>query len=348
MAQAHKLRKAKSLFSTTLSASISTGTGETITLASVSGLPTDTEITLTLDRVDSNGAATPAKLERITGIISGSNLTSYTRGVDGTTEQSHSSGAVIEYIFPADDWNDHIDAHLAIQAQDGNLKSGLQINDTSSDHQYVLAVSELAADRTVTLPILTGNDEFTFKDVAQTLTNKTLTSPTLNTPTLTLADATTLTTDGGIKFDRTNEKLLVGDGANTQSVKLGAWTTFTPTLTVTGGTAPSYTTFKNYYTQVGKLVTVWFQWSNTSGGTAGSGTNPIYATLPVTRSANYDAGAIFGTVQVFNSGGIGGIYLVLLISANNIQFSNVGAYVLGNDQNNANRNIEGTFTYEAA
>ena len=37
-----------------------------------------------------------------------------------------------------------------------------QINDTSADHQYVFAVSELAADRTVTLPLLTGNDEFTF------------------------------------------------------------------------------------------------------------------------------------------------------------------------------------------
>jgi hypothetical protein len=37
-----------------------------------------------------------------------------------------------------------------------------QINDTSADHQYVFAVSELAADRTVTLPLLTGNDTFVF------------------------------------------------------------------------------------------------------------------------------------------------------------------------------------------
>lgn len=49
-----------------------------------------------------------------------------------------------------------------------------QINDTSADHQYVFAVSELAADRTVTLPLLTGNDEFVFKDHAVTLDNKTL------------------------------------------------------------------------------------------------------------------------------------------------------------------------------
>ena len=49
-----------------------------------------------------------------------------------------------------------------------------QVNDTSADHQYVFAVSELAADRTVTLPQLTGNDEFVFKDHAQQLLNKTL------------------------------------------------------------------------------------------------------------------------------------------------------------------------------
>jgi hypothetical protein len=54
-----------------------------------------------------------------------------------------------------------------------------QINDTSADHQYVFAVSELAADRTVTLPLLASADEFVFKDHAVTLTNKTLTDPVI-------------------------------------------------------------------------------------------------------------------------------------------------------------------------
>ena len=49
-----------------------------------------------------------------------------------------------------------------------------QINDTSADHQYVFAVSELAADRTVTLPLLAGNDTFVFAAHTQTLTNKTI------------------------------------------------------------------------------------------------------------------------------------------------------------------------------
>ena len=56
-----------------------------------------------------------------------------------------------------------------------------QINDTSANHQYVVAVSELDADRNVTLPLLTGHDEFTFNAHAQTLTNKTLTSPKIGT-----------------------------------------------------------------------------------------------------------------------------------------------------------------------
>lgn len=49
-----------------------------------------------------------------------------------------------------------------------------QINDTSSDHQYVFAVNELAADRNVTLPLLGAADEFVFKTHAVALANKTI------------------------------------------------------------------------------------------------------------------------------------------------------------------------------
>ena len=49
-----------------------------------------------------------------------------------------------------------------------------QINDTSANHQYVFAVSELTADRTVTLPLLGAGDTFVFANHAQTLDNKTI------------------------------------------------------------------------------------------------------------------------------------------------------------------------------
>lgn len=59
-----------------------------------------------------------------------------------------------------------------------------QINDTSADHQYVFAVGELSADRTVTLPVLSSNDTFVFANATQTLTNKTIDGLNLNNPTL--------------------------------------------------------------------------------------------------------------------------------------------------------------------
>ena len=59
-----------------------------------------------------------------------------------------------------------------------------QINDTSADHKYIVAPSELSADRTITLPLLTGADEFVFKTHSQTLANKTLDSAQMNTPTI--------------------------------------------------------------------------------------------------------------------------------------------------------------------
>jgi len=57
-----------------------------------------------------------------------------------------------------------------------------QINDTSADHQYVIAVSELAADRIVTLPLLGAGDTLVFNNHTAVLKNKTLQSPQLNNP----------------------------------------------------------------------------------------------------------------------------------------------------------------------
>src|SRR3990167_957883 len=81
-----------------------------------------------------------------------------------------------------------------------------QINDTSSDHQYVFALSELSADRTVTLPLLIGDDTFVFKDFTQTLTNKTF-SLTSNTLTGTTAEFNTALSDGNFATQAGSETL---------------------------------------------------------------------------------------------------------------------------------------------
>ena len=56
-----------------------------------------------------------------------------------------------------------------------------KINDTSANHTYNFVVSELAANRNITLPLLASNDTFVFESHTQTLANKTLTSAVLNT-----------------------------------------------------------------------------------------------------------------------------------------------------------------------
>lgn len=121
---ADKLRKYKSLYSSTCN-TFSTGEGVTITPASVTGLPTDTEITLTFDRVDSSGTKTPSKMERIRGTITGGNfvISSGGRAVEGT-EQVHTS-PVVEMIWNADDWNDTVDHILTEHNQDGTHKDTL-------------------------------------------------------------------------------------------------------------------------------------------------------------------------------------------------------------------------------
>lgn len=53
-------------------------------------------------------------------------------------------------------------------------KNILKIGDTSNDHWVAISNGEQAADRTASIPVLAGNDEFTFNAETQTLTNKTI------------------------------------------------------------------------------------------------------------------------------------------------------------------------------
>lgn len=104
-------------------------------------------IEIVVDRVSITGELTTDLEEVIVGEVSGTNIVSAERGVEGTA-QAHSAGAVVEIKLTADMWNRMIDAMLLEHNIDGSH------------------------DET----IVTLNDE------VQTLTNKTLTEPILNKP----------------------------------------------------------------------------------------------------------------------------------------------------------------------
>jgi hypothetical protein len=117
-----------------------------------------------------------------------------------------------------------------------------QINDTSADHQYVFAVSELAADRTVTLPLLAGNDTFVFADFTQTLTNKTV-NLTSNTLSGTIAQFNTALSDGDFATlagsETLTNKTLTSPIITTSPTAAGAtWTNLgtVTTADINGGT----------------------------------------------------------------------------------------------------------------
>lgn len=124
------------------------------------------------------------------------------------------------------------------------------------------------------------------------------------------------------------------------------WFNYTPTLSVSGGTAPTYTLeFVNRYCKVGRICTVYGKWYNCSGGTAGAGGNDIEITLPFPAYINnmqcgvaaMGNGATFiANLGIWHSG----TYFVITDSD--------WDGITGAQQNNVVREIQFTFTYEVA
>jgi hypothetical protein len=134
------------------------------------------------------------------------------------------------YQWDGDSWNviagDTVAQTFANKTLTSPVLTTPQINDTSADHQFVFAVTELAADRTVTLPQLTGNDAFAFEAHTQTLTNKTINSSNNTISNIVNAD---LSGSAGI----TNANLanstitLAAESGSNDGIALGETFTFT-------------------------------------------------------------------------------------------------------------------------
>lgn len=100
-------------------------------MSSTTNLPTGTGVVIVVDRVDSNGVATPSLEETITGVVSGSNLVSCTRGVEGTA-QAHNAGAVVEVLVTSSYLNDFSTGILVQHDQSGRHTNITACNITAS------------------------------------------------------------------------------------------------------------------------------------------------------------------------------------------------------------------------
>lgn len=129
------------------------------------------------------------------------------------------------------------------------------------------------------------------------------------------------------------------------------WLDWVPTLTVPSGTAPDYgATFQNKYRVLNNELSFACVWENTSNGTAGAGTNRIYALMPMANQQYvadrsqigngffYESGGTIRTVYIWQDGVTG---------ANNASFySYDGTGILGNDQSSTARYASLKGSYE--
>ena len=125
------------------------------------------------------------------------------------------------------------------------------------------------------------------------------------------------------------------------------WFNYTPTLAVDGGTAPTFTSvFDNRFSMIGKLVNIQSNWRNVSGGTAGSGTSDLTASLPVNPAKNNYVTTGTGTIY---SSTLGTGVIVQINPQNAVHFSKAAtiAHLSGNDFSSALRELTFTIAYEA-
>ena len=132
--------------------------------------------------------------------------------------------------WDGDSWNiiagDTVAQTLANKTLTSPVLTTPQINDSSADHQFVFAVTELAADRTVTLPLLTGNDAFTFEAHAQTLTNKVINSSNNTISNIVNADLSGSAAISNANLANSGITMAAESGSN-DAVALGETFTFT-------------------------------------------------------------------------------------------------------------------------
>lgn len=152
-ANTDKFRKKVNTFSTNLNGSI-TDSATSLTCDALTNVPTDTAVTVTIDRVDLNGTSTPSKREDVTGTVSGSTITNLLRGEGNTTAQAHDDNAVVEVTWETETWNDAVDGILVDHDQLGRHKS---LTDANGNEWIKQTATSSAVNEITVANAATGN-----------------------------------------------------------------------------------------------------------------------------------------------------------------------------------------------
>mgnify|MGYP001088852733 CR=1 FL=1 len=128
------------------------------------------------------------------------------------------------------------------------------------------------------------------------------------------------------------------------------WFNWTGVLSVSGGTAPTYTQeFLNKFSVNGRTVTIMCDWGNSTGGTAGNGGNPIVLTAPITKAFLSGAFTAIGGGAAYKDGGKQSAIVARFQNASttniNFKFSDYSD-LTGNDQSSTVRYVHFTGSYQ--
>lgn len=232
-------------------------------MVSAAGFPASVPFTLILER--------DTALEEIVTVntIAGANVTSCTRGADGTSAVAHNAGATVEHGVSARDFNEP-QAHIAATTGVHGLAGGAV---GTSDSQVLTNKTLNLGSNTLTGTTAQFNTALSDNDFAtlagnETLTNKTLTSPTTNT-----ATENSPTINGGTLNAAST---LGGVSGTALAASYAAWVEYTPTFTNCTGPIGHFR-----YRVDGKTL---FIRAYISSGTA-TATAPVAFTLPAGLTA---------------------------------------------------------------
>lgn len=134
------------------------------------------------------------------------------------------------------------DTRANITGSSVQLYKPLRLIDSGGDHSYVFTPSDLAADRNVTLPLLTGTDTFVFQSHTQTLANKTFSDA------VSIGTGTLATTGTGLRLGGTaaTNRIVWHDGTADRALL----------ITETGGNGVQFGSTSHVVGYYGSSVTV--------------------------------------------------------------------------------------------
>lgn len=178
MAQALIAPPSQDFLQKTLGSSLSAG-ATTATLSNTTGVQNLYGV-FVVDRIDSNGTETPTKREVIRfSATSGSDCTGLVRGLDGTSDQDHAVGAIVEFS-PTAKWAQSIYDGLSetITPSTGAIDTAKVVTPSGTQtltNKTLTAPVISTITNTGTVTLFTASDTVVGKATTDTLTNKRIT-----------------------------------------------------------------------------------------------------------------------------------------------------------------------------